>query len=150
MLQVIYFHFPKFARQPQIGLMHIPSHPMNMLPLIRELLPDIPVMYDDDSHIPGLTAPGADAGYKWIWLISCGAVFLVDVAAGGAIFRSDDCLTELVCFLLQRTNRLLIVTDDNDDDGLAPKKRRRKFLESEGGSASCMTDHGHVVLDDIK
>jgi len=60
--QVIYFHFPKFARQPQRPLADIPNHSMNLLPLIHELVPDIPVTYDDDSLRP--------AGYSW--LICCG------------------------------------------------------------------------------
>ena len=114
--QVIYFHFPKFARQPQRPLADVPKHSLNLLPLIRELLPDVPVSYDDDSTRP--------KGYSW--LISCGAVFL---AQDDTIFRADT-LLELVCFFLQRTGRTLTVEEG----------RKRRAEEA------CFTEHGHVLL----
>ncbi len=55
--QVIYFHYPKYCRQPQIPLCDIPNSNMHLLPLLSQLIPDIPVFYDDDTNIPGLTDP---------------------------------------------------------------------------------------------
>ena len=114
--QVIYFHFPKFARQPQRPLADIPNHAMNLLPLIHELVPDVPVAYDDDSKRP----PG------YCWLISCGAVFL---AQDETIFRADT-LLELLCFFLQRTGRSLTVEEG----------RKRRMEET------CFSEHGHIRL----
>jgi len=53
--QVVYFHNPKFARQPQLPLKEIVSTTINALPLMTELFPDIQVFYDDDPIIPILT-----------------------------------------------------------------------------------------------
>ena len=148
--QVIYLHFPKFARQPQRPLSQIGTSTMHLLPLLRELLPDIPIVYDDDSQIRGLTHDQQSENdttgtIGWAFLISCGAVFLVE-AATGAIFRSYDGLAELVCYLLERMGRELIVIDEDDDDG-ARRKRRRK-IKKEGIDGTCITEHGHVVVED--
>lgn len=54
--QVVYFHNPKFARQPQLPTVkEIAATTINALPLMTELFPDIPVFYDDDPVIPALT-----------------------------------------------------------------------------------------------
>jgi len=53
--QVIYFHYPKFCRQPQLSLTEIPQSNVHLLPLVMQLIPDIPVFYDDDTFIPGLS-----------------------------------------------------------------------------------------------
>jgi len=52
--QVIYFHYPRFCRQPQLSLKEIPNSNIHLLPLVSQLLPDIPIFYDDDTYIPGL------------------------------------------------------------------------------------------------
>lgn len=59
--QVVYFHNPKFARQPQLSLEDIPQSAINTLPLLTELFPDIKVFYDDDPFIPILMCQGVDA-----------------------------------------------------------------------------------------
>jgi hypothetical protein len=128
--QVIYFHFPKFSRQPQVGLRDVNKHAMNLLPLIREMMPDIAVAYDDDSQIQGLT--NAAAGCSW--LISCGTVFLVE---NGTIFRANT-LLELVCFWLQKTGRKLIVEDEEDEGGCVKRKKR--------AAEASFTEHGHVQV----
>ena len=71
--QVVYYHHPRFQRKPQIELARIPDMPINMLPLITQLLPEIPIVYDDDNHAPQL---GANA--EWGWLVCCGAIFLLE------------------------------------------------------------------------
>ena len=54
--QVVYFHNPKFARQPQLpSLEDIRSSGINALPLMTELFPEVRVFYDDDPDIPALT-----------------------------------------------------------------------------------------------
>ena len=134
--QVIYFHFPKFSRQPQLNLLEIPAHTLNLLPLITELLPDIPVVYDDDSRIPGITATNNDSNAaEWVWLVSCGSVFLVQV--GTKSIFSGHCLSELVCFLLEKSKRCLNDQDDDPNNNQSKKRKRQMALE-------CLTDHGHV------
>jgi hypothetical protein len=54
-VQVVYFHNPKFVRQPQLKLEEIVTTSVNALPLITKLFPDIKVYYDDDPEIPALT-----------------------------------------------------------------------------------------------
>lgn len=53
--QVIYFHYPRYCRQPQLPLNDIPNSNLHLLPLISQMIPDIPVYYDDDTYIPGIT-----------------------------------------------------------------------------------------------
>ena len=53
--QVVYFHHPKFAKQPQMKLKDILQNSINTLPLITQLFPNILVFYDDDSFIPFLS-----------------------------------------------------------------------------------------------
>jgi hypothetical protein len=52
--QVIYFHYPKFSRQPQLSLKDIPYSNIHLLALLTQLIPDISIFYDDDTNIPGL------------------------------------------------------------------------------------------------
>lgn len=54
--QVIYFHYPKYSRQPQLALKDIPYSNMHLLALLTQLIPDISIWYDDDTNIPGLCA----------------------------------------------------------------------------------------------
>ena len=53
--QVVYFHNLRFCRKPQMSIERIPESPMHMVPLIMQLAPEITLVYDDDSKIPGLT-----------------------------------------------------------------------------------------------
>ena len=53
--QVVYFHHPKFAKQPQLKLSDILQSSVNTLPLMTQLFPQIQVYYDDDSHLPYLS-----------------------------------------------------------------------------------------------
>ena len=109
--QVVYFHHPRFCRQPQLPLHRIPDSPMHMLPLIMQLLPEIPLFYDDDAYVPGLTplllAPGGDDGKKkggeWIWLAACGSFFLVDVRQNSILSANEQGLASLVAHYLRCT-----------------------------------------------
>ena len=76
-----------------------------MLPLILELLPDLKVCFDDDTHIPLLTKEyvAADRNIKWAVLVCCGAFFLIDVE-DEEIYASPQ-LAHLVVHFLRRTKR---------------------------------------------
>jgi hypothetical protein len=84
---VVYFHYPRFSRKPHFELKKIPSAALHMLPLITQLLPDIPVVYDDDSFVPGLmdgrlasSKAAALAKAPWAWLVCCGTSAIFDLA----------------------------------------------------------------------
>jgi hypothetical protein len=63
---------------------------VHTLPLVRQLLPDVPVAYDDDAVIPGLTLPKASgASASYYWLICCGSVFLGE-RTSGKLYASED------------------------------------------------------------
>jgi hypothetical protein len=141
--QVIYFHFPNFCRQPQKGLNEVAEQAMTLLPLITELLPDVPVAYDDDSVIAGLTSEkrrGAEKVRPWTWLISCGSVFLVEEETG-EIFSAAS-LLDLVCFYLIRDKRELGEKAVEGDDVAMQTKRRKRMHEQK--NEGCM--HGHMFV----
>ena len=87
--QVVYFHHPRYCRMPQVDLDKIPESPLHMVPLAMQLVPEIIIVYDDDSRVPllttGVMASTADPsnvnpkGPQWCWLVCCGAFFVVDV-----------------------------------------------------------------------
>jgi hypothetical protein len=142
--QVIFFHYPKFARQPQRPLAEIPDSTMHLLPLLRELIPDVPLAYDDDSRILRLTEENEEAA-GWLWLISCGVVFLVE-GATGTIYQGAT-LVELLCFFLEKTERKLIVEAEDENDGYenneertARKKRKKRAMDA------AYTEHGHIEM----
>ena len=45
----MYFHNPKYSRQPQLPLHEIATSTVNTLPLMTELFPHIKVHFDDDA-----------------------------------------------------------------------------------------------------
>jgi hypothetical protein len=57
--QVVYFHHPKFAKQPQLKIIDILKSSLNTLPLMTQIFPHIQVYYDDDSFIPFLSETDA-------------------------------------------------------------------------------------------
>lgn len=112
--QVIYFHHPRFSRKPQLELARIPESPMHMLPLIRQLLPEIGIVYDDDSHVPGFM-PAVKAT-PWTWISSCGAIFLMHTSSDAShhtIWRSAD-LAQLVLLYLQKSGQDVTVHTEDD------------------------------------
>ena len=56
--QVVYFHHPKFAKQPQLEMIDILQFSLNTLPLLTQVFPHIHVYYEDDSFIPYLSDIG--------------------------------------------------------------------------------------------
>ena len=118
--QVIYFHHPRYCRKPQLELSRIPASPMHMLPLVEQLLPDVPIVYDDDNRLPFVdgvasgaaargAASGGGGGGAWRWLICCGAVFLLE---GGRIWSAPT-LGELVAYHLRATGKTFAAADDD-------------------------------------
>jgi len=107
--QVVYFHNPRFCRQPQLELSQLPASPMHMLPLVMQLLPELPLCYDDDSVLPGLTS---SAPPKWAWLASCGRFFLLD--NGGRMLWAPE-LAPLVAHYLRATGQSISAADDGGD-----------------------------------
>jgi hypothetical protein len=151
--QVVYFHNPKFARQPQLPLEEIPLSAINTLPLMTELFPDVQVFYDDDPVIPVLTGSSrraaAAAGVpdsidefvrpqkqqrrsgssSFAWLICCSSVFLLDTSRGLLWGSPDATLLPLVALILQAQPRAAAAAD------VPPPKR-----------LDMTTAHGHVLF----
>ena len=88
--QVIYFHYPAYERQIQKPLHDIRCYgapPCSLLPLMRQIDPDIPVRYEHTGagHLPTL------AEAPWQWVLVGG--FIVLVAADGTAFCAEDLRT---------------------------------------------------------
>jgi hypothetical protein len=138
--QVVYFHYPRFCRQPQVSLNEIPEQPNNMLPLISQLIPDIPIAYEDDSKIPGITTDhvAANPETKWVWLVCCGEIFLIEAEKGHIWASYNDSLASLVVYFLNSTGRS--VGDSNDSNEMGSN------LEEGGEKGDIFTAHGHLRL----
>ena len=134
--QVVYFHYPRFSRRPHFELKKIPKAALHMLPLIVQLLPDIPIVHDDDSFVPALMSaaprgskpPPSLATAQWFWLVCCGAFFLVNVAEN-RIFSAPT-LTPLVALFLKSSERSIAAAEEGGS-----------FVRGEPCAA-----HAHVVL----
>lgn len=147
--QVIYFHFPRFARQPQIPLDEIPSSSLHMLPLINQIMPDVLVFYEDDSIIPGITSNISSADcekyrdLKWAWLVTCSEIFLLEIQSTEdpsqtlIYISASKSLAELVFIILKKTGRK-VGDDAIDVEGV-------DVVIKQGIS---LTAHGHVQIID--
>ena len=51
--KVVFFHYPQFQRRAQAPLQQALLCAINTLPIVLQLLPEIPIVYDDDDAIPG-------------------------------------------------------------------------------------------------
>ena len=104
---MVYFHYPEFSRKPQLELQEALQSAVHTLPLVRQLLPDVPVAYDDDAVIPGLTLPKASgASASYYWLICCGSVFLGERTSGKLYASEDATLFPLLAKFLEATGRV--------------------------------------------
>jgi len=129
--QVIFYHHPRYARQAQRPLAEVARSPMHMLPLITQLLPEIELVYEDDSVVPGLTVdPPKPVG--WRWLVCCGAIMLLECESR-QVWRASD-LGVLVAFYMARTGSAIAADDDDASD-----------REHEAPPA-VITDNSHVVV----
>ena len=104
---MVYFHHPRFCRQPQLPLHRIPESPTHMLPLIMQLLPEVPLVYDDDTRVPGLTSTPASTEASWVWLTACGSFFLVNVQERTVLCSPTSTLTPLVAHYLRCTGKTI-------------------------------------------
>jgi hypothetical protein len=65
--QVVYFHHPKFSKQPQLKLQEILLSSLNTLPLVTQIFPQLQVFYDDDSFIPFLSDKKRNTFYSTLF-----------------------------------------------------------------------------------
>ena len=120
--QVVYFHYPQYHRQPQLPLADIPDSAVNCLPLLTQMLPHISVVYDDDDDIPGLTyldtVSTTKKATKFVWLVSCASVFLVEARGEGKKGRilasPDGGLIPLIAYYLSQTGTSLSAVAANN------------------------------------
>jgi hypothetical protein len=138
--QVVYFHYPRFCRQPQVPLNEIPGQPNNMLPLISQLIPDISTAYEDDSQIPGITIDNiaANPDIKWVWLVCCGEIFLIEAEKGFIWASENDSLASLVAYFLRSNGRNVGEDHNNNNDD--------ENMEGRGEMQDIFTAHGHLRL----
>ena len=125
------------------------------MPLALQLMPDIPIVFDDDSVIPGLTsddlilsrttatASSSLKNCKFCWLVACGTAFLMQAQEPRRVLASsDNTLIPLMRYVLQATGRLhadgVTVSAGGDDDPVTRAAQARK--------AAPVTAHGHVYL----
>jgi hypothetical protein len=145
--QVVYFHYPRFCRLAQISLNEIPSKPNNMLPLISQLIPDISTAYEDDSQIPGITSGdiAANADVKWVWLVCCGEIFLIETEKGLIWASENDSLASLVAYFLRSCGRNVggVGEDYNNCEDFGGGGGGDA---QEGEEEDIFTAHGHLRL----
>jgi len=113
-----------------------------MLPLISQLIPDIPISYDDDSVIPGLTTSTVEKVKKWVWLICCSEVFLLEVEKG-QIWTSST-LGGLVAYFLKVNDRR--VGNDEDEAIIGEDGDATTTTHNLAKGSDIYTSHGHLRL----
>ena len=97
--QVVFFHNSEYQRKPRAALECLSTAGVeHVLPALRELHPDIRVLYEEDrmdlsdtGHIPG-----------WSWLVVAGRVYLVD--PGCKVWYSSDVTSLLQIYLARDTH----------------------------------------------
>jgi len=75
--QTIYYNYPTYSRQIQLPLSELQrenARSVNLLPLLTELRPDIPVLFEHT----GAGCRQAHAQHKWSWILWSHFVLLVD------------------------------------------------------------------------
>ena len=75
--QTIYYNYPTYTRQTQLPLAELQranTRSVNLLPLLTELRPDIPVLFEHT----GAGCRSAHAKYKWSWVLWSHFVLLID------------------------------------------------------------------------
>ena len=90
--QVVYYNFPTYNRQRQLPLEKLQeanAPGINLLPLLTELRPDIPVLCEHT----GAGHRATHAQHKWSWVLWAQYVFLVDGEM--KVYVADDLRTLL-------------------------------------------------------
>jgi hypothetical protein len=79
--QVAYYFNPKYERRQRMPLedLHQTGDPIQLLPALLELHPEMPIVYEED-HFIHLK--------KWMWLVVAGRVYLIDPE--GTIYYSEN------------------------------------------------------------
>jgi hypothetical protein len=75
--QTIYYNYPTYTRQTQLSLaelQHENARAVNLLQLLRELCPDIPVLFEHT----GAGCRSEHAKHRWSWVLWSHFVLLVD------------------------------------------------------------------------
>jgi hypothetical protein len=75
--QAVYYNFPSYARQTQLplaALQRANAPAVNVLPLLTELSPDIPVLFEHT----GAGCRAQHARHRWSWVLWSRFVLLVD------------------------------------------------------------------------
>jgi hypothetical protein len=75
--QTIYYNYPTYSRQTQLPLAELQrsnTRSVNLLPLLTELRPDIPVLFEHT----GAGCRSEHAKHKWSWVLWSHFVLLVD------------------------------------------------------------------------
>jgi hypothetical protein len=88
--QVIYYNYPTYNRQTQLPLLELQREnatSINLLPLLTELRPDIPVLFEHT----GAGCSRAHEKHKWSWVLWSQYVLLVDSKMNAYIAK--DCRT---------------------------------------------------------
>lgn len=142
----MYFHYPRFCKKPQLPLGNIHTSPLHMLPPITQLLPDVPIVYDDDAHIPGLTTTTSSSSSRapWVWLACCGAFFLVSVKER-RVFASDT-LTALVAYFLRTTGRSFQAASHDTDGMQQPYQSNSSSMNKAYIKGEACAPHAHIQM----
>jgi len=85
--QVVYYHFPTYERQRQQPMAFLEGYGIpgtNLLPLLLQLDPDMPVYYEHT----GAGRRAAYAAHKFSWVFMSGYILLLD--REGAVFCAED------------------------------------------------------------
>ena len=104
--QVVYYHHPSYARQIQQPLSTLScygAHPVNLLPLLRQIEPSIPILYEHTGA--GLAVVTKKQPY--FWLVVSGFVVLVDDRSQAYCAQDIRCLLAFALDSLSSKNHLL-------------------------------------------
>ena len=114
--QVVFFHYPEYQRQAQLPLKLVVDNALNCLPLLTQLMPEVPVVYDDDDYIPGKSELAKNKFVPFAWLISCASIFLVEVVKDtnecNILASPDATLLPLLHYMVQRTGQNITACSD--------------------------------------
>ncbi len=88
--QAVYFHFPSYARKPQLdlGTLREGLHPVNLLAPVREMYPEIHLCHEDGAPKQGV----------WNWMLMGKRVYLLDTQRG-RVFYSPSLFRLMQAFL---------------------------------------------------
>jgi len=95
--QVVYYHFPSYERQRQQPMAFLEGYGIpstNLLPLLLQLNPDLPLFYEHTGA--GLRSAYGAHAFSWVFMSG----FILLVARSGAVYCAED-LRSLLLLSLQ-------------------------------------------------